>query len=196
MKRVILLLFGLASVLSSDTFSSAPSSIIIQFSQSNTVNVTGTTSATTLLTSTNAIGSLTLPANFLNVLGAVLHLHYQGTWNQNGTATANDLYTISLGGTTIATGQGGVLFASTASTNKCMLDLVFTTNTIGSSGALSTNGGMICDLPGLASGPSWIPFVSSVNTVNLTGTLVFNLTVTPGATAHGILATNVVLSNI
>lgn len=168
-----------------------------QFSQATAVTVTGTTAATTLLSTTGALGSLTLPANFFSATGSILRINYQGTWNQGGVGAGNDQYNITLGGVSVATGQGNAIFATTAGVSRCSMELILTASAVGASGSLRGIGGqMVCDPPGSgAVNPVNIPFISTGNTINTTGTLAFNMTVTLNNAGRTVVANNVVLSN-
>lgn len=173
----------------------APAGATPQFSQGTPVTVTGVTVATTLVTATGAVGSLTLPANFFSATGSILRFHYGGTWNQGGTQGGADSYTVLLGATTIAIGQATANPPATASTNRCSMDIVFTATTIGAAGVVAMSGGMMCDPPGAASTtPVWIQFAGQANTFDTTATQVFNFRVAPGSTAHTIVAQNVVVT--
>jgi hypothetical protein len=94
-------------------------------------NVSG---ATSLLTGiTNDIGSLTIPAGALNSVGRMLMIRAYGTYSS--TSTAAPTFTVSLGGTTIATGAMGTM---TAQTSKLfVIDFgYFSVRSTGASGAM------------------------------------------------------------
>lgn len=158
-----------------------------QFVQTNTVTVTGVTTATTLVGT--GTGSTTLPANFFSGVGSVLDIDYAGTWNGAGSATL-DSYSLSLGGTAIINGS----FTTTGTgTFGCGLRVTITARTVGVSGTvLAMTPGMLC---GDATNSHVIQFgvVTTPVTINTTGTLAFNLTVTPGAVGKTYVTTNLVL---
>ena len=192
--RYLLMILGF--VFTSTLAVSQPGSSLL-YSQSTAVTVAHTTSPTTLINASGAIGSVTLPAGFFSATGAVLVLHYQGLWNQGGGGIANDGYLISLGGTVVSAGQSFARLPTSASFNRCTMTLIFTAVAVGTSGSVVSNGGMICDTPGIlgAPNPVWIPFGNVPNTIDTTGSLVFDMTVTPNNIVRTIQSTNIVLAS-
>jgi hypothetical protein len=97
---------------------------------------------------------------------------------------------LSLGGTAIINGS---FSTSGTGTFACGLSVIVTARTVGVSGtALAMTPGMLC---GDATNSHVVQFgvVTTPVTINTTGTLVFNLTVTPGAVGKTYVTTDLVL---
>lgn len=107
------------------------------FSQVTNVTVSAA-SATTLLSTTSAYGSLTLPAGFLNVAGKTLRVTCGGYWSTT-TGTNNAPFIFKLGSNIVATDHGKTLTASM--TNQAWFSTwLMTTKATGTSGKLDING--------------------------------------------------------
>lgn len=160
-----------------------------QFSQATAVTVTGVTSATTLLSSTNALGTLTLPANFFSTTGSTLNLRWHGVIVMGATATAAT-YSITIGAATFTMFQGGTF--ATGSTSTCDIDLLFTSRTIGSSGTILGSGFGFCTQSTAVTVIIGITPNLAAQTLNTTISNVVNFTVAPGATTQSYTTTNFV----
>lgn len=160
----------------------------IQFSQTNTQTVSGTTAETSLV-GTGA-GTVTLPANFFAAPGSILRVVAQ--FNFSGTANAA-VFKTKLGGTQI---NAASMPSATVSTYTCSFVYVMTARTVGAGGTIMGNGMVDCYN---TSSPGTFDFgfniLSVPVTINTTGTLAFDFTVTPGAAGQTYNMTNLVLTN-
>lgn len=158
-----------------------------QFSQTNTQTVTGTVAETSMV-GTGA-GTVTLPANFFAAPGAILRVSAQ--FNYLGTVNAVVIKT-KLGGTQINAGA----ISPAAAHYQCVMNYLITARTVGAAGGLIGNGMIDCEN---VDSPGNLDFgfniLASPVTINTTGTLIFDITVTPGAVGQIFNMTNLVLTN-
>lgn len=158
-----------------------------QFSQSTTVTVTGVIVETTLVGTGS--GSAILPANFFSAPGAILRV--RDTFTFTGTVNAL-VFKTKLGGTQINAGS-----ITPASNNyTCHLDYTMTAYSVGVTGTIMANGMIDCfNLTTPQTLDIGFNALSTPVTINTTGTLAFDFTVTPGAAGQTFNNTNLVLSN-
>ena len=136
------------SATSADCLTAFRSGLI--FEQITAVTVTGTGSAvsSTLVSTTNAIGKVALPAGYLNVAGRKLRLTGGGYYSTAGGGGGNYIIFVKLGSNVVAT---TLVFTGTyagATNLPFRIDCTVATKTTGASGTLVANG----NVTGIAAG--------------------------------------------
>lgn len=155
--------------------------------QTNSVTVTGTTTETTLVGTCAGTGTTTLAANFFAAAGNILRIdsYFQYTGTVNAT-----VFKVKLGGTQIVAG----VLTPAAIQYACAMHLIITARSVGSSGTLIANGPILCAGTGAQGDTSIVFNVSTGATINTTGTLAFDFTVTPGAINETFTTTELILA--
>lgn len=137
--------------------------------------VAATVTETTIIGSGS--GSLTLPANYL-AAGRMLRFSVRGLYSTPTLSVGSVLVKIKLGGTTLASGTANALVATATNLGYEGTALI-TCQTVGASGTAIIMGGLT-----YAVGNNIAPLVLAINngtsttTIDTTGTLVFDCTVT------------------
>jgi hypothetical protein len=120
--------------------SDLPSGVALrQFEQVTDVTVSQTSGSTTLLSMTNAIGSLTIAAGLLNAQGRALEIEFGGYASSAGASPGNACLYLSLGGSVVATTATGT--QATSRSNAAFAGRIrVTVKTTGSSGTIESTG--------------------------------------------------------
>lgn len=151
------------------------STVSTLFSSTATQTVAATVAETTIVGSGS--GSLTLPANYLTV-GRMIRFSIRGLYSTPTLSLGNIAIKIKLGGTTLATGTANAL-AATATNIGFVGEVLITCRTTGASGTVIIMGGLVYGVGGnLAPLALDINNGTSTTTLDTTGTLTFDCTVT------------------
>ena len=146
------------------------------FSQSSDVTVASSVAETTLIGT--GIGTVTLPANFLTA-GKSLRITARGYISDTG--TPNITIQFKLGSTSIVS-TGTVALAGTISNNAWRAESIITCRTVGASGTVKGQGNFQYD-ESTHAGTTLGMVSTGTATVDTTGTLAVNLTVTWGTSS-------------
>lgn len=110
------------------------------YAQTATVTLSAAATAS-LVNTSGAVGTVSLPAGFLNVLGRTLRIRANVLLTSPSTSQGNGTYAILLGGNVIATTAAGALGPNNASPGRsASFETLTTVVGTGASGTVDTNG--------------------------------------------------------
>lgn len=112
------------------------------YAQPANITVSASGTATTLLSGTGAVGTVSLPAGFLSVKGRVLRVRWGGYITTAASAQGNVYWLLKAGSTLIATSISGGLTANVTSPSPIAGEVNIAVKTAGSSGKLDATGNM------------------------------------------------------
>lgn len=167
---------------------------VVIFSQNANVSVTGTTADQTIVGT--GVGSVTLPANFFNIIGRGLVYEFAGVFTTDGTP-GTLTYKVLLGSTTLCTSAAQALPASVTGRGLTIRGRILD-RTTGATGTVIGQSAMT-GLAVAASGAGFFndcAMTAASSAIDLTGTLAFNLAVTWSTTGDTVVFTEGTITSI
>jgi hypothetical protein len=105
-----------------------------------TVTATGSNSA---VSTSGAIGTVSLPAGYLNEIGRMVRITVLGYATTAGASAGNIFFFVKLGSNVVATSSSGTPLTGSRTNNPFSVQCVITTKATGSSGKLDVGGGTL-----------------------------------------------------